>query len=163
MRAAGLVDAQRKPVTPELFWELVTRWRPDQADVHDSVPWWTYSEHRCPHWSTLSPPLSRGQAAKWSSPAPSQWSADWPARTRATSDVDIANGRSEHEPAQLTLLLASDAEVSGASDALVPTPAGNVQVDVLEVTDAELARLPDDSTDRPTCSPTPGPQLPQHP
>jgi len=31
---------------------------------------------------------------------------------------------------------------------LVPTPAGNVQVDVLEVTDAELADLPDDPTDR---------------
>jgi hypothetical protein len=37
MRATGLVDAQRKPVTPDLFWELVTHWRPDQADV-EAVP-----------------------------------------------------------------------------------------------------------------------------
>src|SRR5665811_2488253 len=34
------------------------------------------------------------------------------------------------------------------SGALLPTAAGNVQVDVLEVTDAELADLPDDPTDR---------------
>jgi hypothetical protein len=67
---------------------------------------------------------------------------------RATSDVDIVNHRSEHEPAQLALLLASGAEASGVSGALVPTPAGDVQVDVLEVTDAELANLPDDPTDR---------------
>lgn len=67
---------------------------------------------------------------------------------RATSDVDIVNRRSEHEPAQLTLLLASGAEASGVSGALVPTPAGDVQVDVLDVTDAELANLPDDPTDR---------------
>jgi hypothetical protein len=37
MRAAGLVDAERRPVTPALFWELVDRWRPEQADVQ-AVP-----------------------------------------------------------------------------------------------------------------------------
>lgn len=67
---------------------------------------------------------------------------------RATSDLDIVNRRSNHEPAQLTLLLASGAEASGVSGALVPTTVGAVQVDVLEVTDAELAHLPDDPTDR---------------
>jgi len=40
----------------------------------------------------------------------------------------------------LQLLVASGAEVSGVSGVLVPTPAGLVQVDVLEVTDAELAK-----------------------
>jgi hypothetical protein len=67
---------------------------------------------------------------------------------RTTSDVDFVSRRSEHEPAQLTLLLASGAEASGVSGALVPTSAGDVQVDVLDVTDAELASLPDDPTDR---------------
>jgi hypothetical protein len=67
---------------------------------------------------------------------------------RATSDVDIVNRRGEHEPAQLELLIASGAQASGVSGVLVPTPAGDVQVDVLEVTDAELAQLPTDPTDR---------------
>jgi hypothetical protein len=67
---------------------------------------------------------------------------------RATSDLDTVNRRGTNEPAQLDLLLASGAEASGVSGALVPTSAGNVQVDVLEVTDAELADLPDDPTDR---------------
>jgi hypothetical protein len=67
---------------------------------------------------------------------------------RATSDVDIVNRRSDHEPAQLELLIASGAKASGVSGVLVPTPAGDVQVDVLEVTDAELAQLPTDPTDR---------------
>jgi hypothetical protein len=67
---------------------------------------------------------------------------------RATSDLDTGNRRGTNEPAQLELLLASGAEASGVSGALVPTSAGKVQVDVLEVTDAELADLPDDPTDR---------------
>jgi len=33
MRASGLVDEQRKPALPELFWELAARWRPSHADV----------------------------------------------------------------------------------------------------------------------------------
>jgi hypothetical protein len=37
MHAASLTDAQRKPVVPELFWELATHWRPDQGDVQ-AVP-----------------------------------------------------------------------------------------------------------------------------
>lgn len=67
---------------------------------------------------------------------------------RATTDLDIVHRRADHEPAQLELLLASGARASGVSGALVPTPAGSVQVDVLEVTDAELASLPTDPTDR---------------
>lgn len=67
---------------------------------------------------------------------------------RATSDLDIVHRRADHEPAQLELLLASGARASGVSGVLVPTPAGAVQVAVLEVTDAELATLPTDPTDR---------------
>lgn len=67
---------------------------------------------------------------------------------RATSDLDTVNRRQAGEPAQLELLLASGAEASGVSGALVPTTAGPVQVDILEVTDADLAQLPDDPTDR---------------
>ncbi len=67
---------------------------------------------------------------------------------RATSDLDTVNRRHTGEPAQLELLLASGAQPSGVSGVLVPTTAGPVQVDVLEVTDADLAHLPDDPTDR---------------
>jgi hypothetical protein len=67
---------------------------------------------------------------------------------RATSDLDTVNRRSGVEPAQLELLLASGAEPSGPAGALVPTGIGPVQVDILEVTDAELNDLPDDLTDR---------------
>jgi len=67
---------------------------------------------------------------------------------RATSDLDTVNRRRANEPPQLELLLASGAERSGVSGALVPTPAGPVQVDILEVTDADLDQLPDDPTDR---------------
>jgi hypothetical protein len=67
---------------------------------------------------------------------------------RVTSDLDTVNRRRNDEAAQLELLVASGAERSGVSGVLVPTSAGPVQVDVLEVTDADLAPLPDDPTDR---------------
>ena len=67
---------------------------------------------------------------------------------RATIDLDTLNRRTSSEPAQLQLLLDSGATTSGASGVLVPTTSGPVQVDVLEVTDAELERLPVDPTDR---------------
>ncbi|MFC4853211.1 hypothetical protein [Actinophytocola glycyrrhizae] len=52
------------------------------------------------------------------------------------------------EHSQLELLVAAGATPSGPFGALVHTPCGDVQVDVLEVTDAEIADLPDDPTDR---------------
>lgn len=67
---------------------------------------------------------------------------------RATSDLDTVNRRGEGEPAQLELLLASGVERSGPAGVLIPTDAGPVQVDVLEVTDANLEQLPEDPTDR---------------
>ena len=33
MQAAALLDEQRKPTVPELFWELPARWQPSHADV----------------------------------------------------------------------------------------------------------------------------------
>ena len=67
---------------------------------------------------------------------------------RATIDLDTVNRRRAHEPAMLKVLLASGAQASGPAGVLVPTGAGPVQVDVLEVTDAELASLPNDPGDR---------------
>ena len=67
---------------------------------------------------------------------------------RATSDLDTVTRRRNDEPPQLELLVASGAHPSGASGVLIPTSAGSVQVDVLEVTDADLSPLPDDPTDR---------------
>lgn len=68
---------------------------------------------------------------------------------RATIDLDTVNRRHGGEPAQLEVLLASPgATASGPAGALVPTAAGPVQVDVLEVSDADLSPLPDDPTDR---------------
>ncbi len=67
---------------------------------------------------------------------------------RATSDLDTVHRRTGNEPAQLDLLIAGGAEPSGVSGVLLPTAAGAVQVDVLEVTDADLKNLPDDPTDR---------------
>lgn len=33
LRAAGLVDAERKPAVPELFWELAAQWKPLSRDL----------------------------------------------------------------------------------------------------------------------------------
>jgi hypothetical protein len=67
---------------------------------------------------------------------------------RATSDLDTVNRRRGGEAAQLELLIAHGATASGVSGALVATPVGEVQVDILEVTDADLDPLPTDPNDR---------------
>jgi hypothetical protein len=68
---------------------------------------------------------------------------------RATSDLDTANRRAAGEPAQLDVLLQDDGVTqAGPAGVWIPTPAGMVQVDVIEVTDAELRHLPQDETDR---------------
>jgi hypothetical protein len=67
---------------------------------------------------------------------------------RATTDLDTVDRRTLAERSQLELLLSTGATPSGPSGALVHTPYGDVQVDVLEVTDAEINDLPDDPTDR---------------
>lgn len=67
---------------------------------------------------------------------------------RATSDLDTVNRRGDADTPQLELLIAHGATSSGVSGALVATSAGDVQVDVLEVTDADLDPLPEDPNDR---------------
>jgi hypothetical protein len=67
---------------------------------------------------------------------------------RVTTDLDTVDRRAVKECSQLELLVSAGATPSGPSGALVPTPYGDVQVDVLEVTEAEIDDLPDDPTDR---------------
>ncbi|UZJ24013.1 prevent-host-death protein [Rhodococcus antarcticus] len=67
---------------------------------------------------------------------------------RVTTDLDTVDRSHPGQVAQLELLLSAGAAPSGPSGAVVTTPFGEVQVDVLQVTDADLARLPEDPTDR---------------
>ncbi len=67
---------------------------------------------------------------------------------RATTDLDTVNRRRAGDPSQLELLVASGGRPSGPSGVQVDTPLGPVQVDVLEVSDAEMDQLPVDPTDR---------------
>lgn len=68
---------------------------------------------------------------------------------RATSDLDTANRRAAGEAPQLDVLLKMpDVTQAGPAGVWIPTPSGTVQVDVIEVTDAELNCLPEDETDR---------------
>jgi hypothetical protein len=68
---------------------------------------------------------------------------------RATSDLDTANRRAAGETPQLDVLLQQDdVTEAGPAGVLIPTSAGTVKVDVIEITDAELGRLPEDPTDR---------------
>ncbi|WP_409462639.1 hypothetical protein [Amycolatopsis sp. GA6-003] len=67
---------------------------------------------------------------------------------RATVDLDTVDHRAAHERSQLELLVETGATRSGPSGVLIDTPHGEVQVDVLEVTDAEIEDLPADPTDR---------------
>ncbi len=69
---------------------------------------------------------------------------------RATSDLDTVNRRADGEPAQLQVLIASGGEQVGPARVYLQTPAGRVQIDVLEVADWEL-----DNHGCPTQSTTP--------
>jgi hypothetical protein len=66
---------------------------------------------------------------------------------RATVDLDTVERRGAHEPSLLELLLRTGT-ADGPAGVLVPTPAGPVHVDVLRVTDEEVADPPEDPTDR---------------
>lgn len=67
---------------------------------------------------------------------------------RATTDLDTVSRRQAGQVGQLELLVAAGATLSGPAGAQVATPLGSVQVDVLEVSDADLEPLPEDATDR---------------
>jgi hypothetical protein len=67
---------------------------------------------------------------------------------RVTSDVDTVNRRLGGEPGQLDVLLATGATSIDGAGAMVATSAGDVRVDVLEVSEEQLNDLPTDPTDR---------------
>jgi hypothetical protein len=67
---------------------------------------------------------------------------------RATTDLDTVSRLQAGQVGQLELLIAAGATPSGPAGAEVATPLGPVQVDVLEITDADFEPLPDDPTDR---------------
>jgi hypothetical protein len=68
---------------------------------------------------------------------------------RATSDLDTASRRAAGDKSQLDVLLNSPGTSrAGPAGAWISVPAGTVQVDIIEVTEAELRQLPEDETDR---------------
>ncbi len=67
---------------------------------------------------------------------------------RATTDLDTVSRLLAGQVGQLELLVAAGATPSGPAGVQVQTALGPVQVDVLEVTDADLSPLPEDPTDR---------------
>jgi hypothetical protein len=67
---------------------------------------------------------------------------------RATTDLDIVDRHNDTQQPRLQLLVDGTGRPSGPSGALVPTAMGVVQVDVLEVSDSDLDRLPEDPTGR---------------
>lgn len=67
---------------------------------------------------------------------------------RVTTDLDTVSRRHTGQVGHLELLVAAGATPSGPAGVQVQTPLGPVQVDVLEVTDADLSPLPEDATDR---------------
>ncbi len=67
---------------------------------------------------------------------------------RATSDLDIVDRRHTDGPNQLELLVAASTPAIDRTGAIVPTPLGNVNVDVLQVSDVDFHPLPDDPTGR---------------
>lgn len=65
---------------------------------------------------------------------------------RATTDLDIVDRHDDGQETQLQLLLASTHRPSGPSGTVVPTPLGDIQVDVIAVSDSDIAQLPPDPT-----------------
>lgn len=67
---------------------------------------------------------------------------------RATTDLDTVSRLEEGQTGQLELLVAAGATLSGPSGVQLPTALGPVQIDVLQVADADFDPLPDDPTGR---------------
>jgi hypothetical protein len=67
---------------------------------------------------------------------------------RVTTDIDVVNRRSEGAPSQLDVLLDAGALRAGPAGATISTPAGDVRVDVLEISERDLEDLPEDPTAR---------------
>ncbi|MEV6611547.1 hypothetical protein [Kutzneria sp. NPDC051319] len=67
---------------------------------------------------------------------------------RVTTDVDTVNRRADGERGQLEVLLASGATAIDGAGAMITTAAGDVRIDVLEISERELTELSEDPTDR---------------
>jgi hypothetical protein len=67
---------------------------------------------------------------------------------RVTTDVDTVNRRADGEHGQLEVLLASGATAIDGAGAMIPTASGEVRIDVLEISERDLAELSEDPTDR---------------
>ncbi|GAA0213589.1 hypothetical protein GCM10010492_09270 [Saccharothrix mutabilis subsp. mutabilis] len=67
---------------------------------------------------------------------------------RVTTDVDTVNRRADGERGQLEVLLDSGATAVDGAGAVVATPAGEVRIDVLEISESDLLHLPADPTGR---------------
>ena len=67
---------------------------------------------------------------------------------RATTDLDTVSRLEKGQTGQLELLVAAGATLSGPTGVQLPTALGPVQIDVLQVADADFDPLPDDPTDR---------------
>ncbi|QUQ71528.1 hypothetical protein [Kutzneria sp. CA-103260] len=67
---------------------------------------------------------------------------------RVTTDVDTVNRRADGERGQLEVLLASGATAIDGAGAMITTESGEVRIDVLEISERELAELSEDPTDR---------------
>lgn len=65
---------------------------------------------------------------------------------RATTDLDIVDRPDDIREPQLQLLLARTHRPSGPSGTVVATPIGDIQVDVIEISDSAIAALPPDPT-----------------
>ncbi len=67
---------------------------------------------------------------------------------RVTTDVDTVNRRAEGERGQLEVLLASGATAIDGAGVMITTASGAVRIDVLEISEREIADLSEDPTDR---------------
>lgn len=67
---------------------------------------------------------------------------------RVTTDVDTVDRRADGERGQLEILLASGATAIDGAGVMVAIAAGEIRVDVLEISEQELVELPDDPTGR---------------
>ena len=113
---------------------------------------------RCPRsicsaqgWPPLcrpSPSPREQREDPWSWSGDSRCSAGSPALTGQPLDLDTVSRLEEGQTGQLELLVAAGATLSGPSGVQLPTALGQVQIDVLQVADADFDPLPDDPTDR---------------
>lgn len=65
-----------------------------------------------------------------------------------TTDIDTVNRRAGHERGQIEMLLAGGATAIDGAGVIISTRAGDIRVDTLEISAAQIDSLPPDPTDR---------------